>query len=318
MPWIMGGYDSGWYIIGKLVGIPILFSLTMWLLVKFVVWCLVRGAAYRQGAEDFIGVGPMIGLNLLLPGSGMLAGGFFAQGWAFLVLWAMVFLIGVRYANLLARNLTVIHLFAGVWASALASVEVSTQAKRVVAEKRKKLTRITLQKERVPTMEDPDFYMVRLEVFQLLLEASADPLGGFQTVQKAAINRIRNLLKIDERTYSRLLKQLKVHGEAQKTLGDGALLGAVKAFEKILPTAIDHPAFEGCRNPFLDSLANLLGIPSKEAKGRRAAYENGETYLDEDSSVTDLGDDETQIDGFDDDLTEADATEFSGDDPTIL
>lgn len=331
MPDRMHGYDSGWNILLKLVGTPLLFIATAWGVVRLVLWSMMRGAGYRDGAFDFLGVGPMIGLNLLLPGAGLMAGGFLAQGWLCLALWGLVLVTGVLHSGMLSRNLTVVHLFAGVWASVIASLEVTQQAKRVVEQKRKKLARINLEKQRVPTMEDPDQYMIRLETFQLLLEASADPMGRFDTVQKAAINRIRNLLKIEEHTYSKLLKQIQTHGDAQKTLGEGARAGPEAVFEKVLPTAVDHPAFEGIRNPFLDSAAHLLGIPRAEARGRRAAYENGDVYEDTSASASrdqsspdgrtpgeDLsGDDPTELDA-DLDQSESGDWELSHDDPTIL
>lgn len=282
----MHGVDSGWTIIAKVVGIPVVLLAFLWLGVRFVFWALERGFEYRREAQGFVGVGPMIGLNLLLPGTGLMAGGFPMQGWLCLGIWALVLVTGLRYASLINRNLTVIHLFAGVWASVVASREAAAVVDRRAQDRRREVVKVNLQKQRVPTMEDPDLYVTRLECFQLVLEAAADPRGRFDRIQTAAVNRLKGLLRIEERTFAKLLEQLQVHGDARTTLGEGSRLGGIRVFERVLPRAVDHPAFEGLRDPFLETAASLLGVPATEARARRRAYENGEEFTsDEDEDL---------------------------------
>jgi hypothetical protein len=224
-------------------------------------------------------------LNLLLPGSGLFAGGFTVQGGICLFLWVGIVITGLKYSAMLQRNLTVYHLFSGIWASVVASQEVTRKAQVQVRDERKKLKKVNLHRQRVPTLEDPDQYLVRLKAFQLVLEASADPRGRFDAIQTATVHRIKSLLRIEERTFGQLLGQLRVEGDARRTLGDGARLGSTTVFEKVLPIAVDHPAFENLRDNFLEAAASLLGIPATEARSRRKAYEEGEDYTSDEYSL---------------------------------
>lgn len=274
----MTHYDSGWTIIGAFVFFPVLAMAILWVAANLVHWSIARGSEYRGGQAHFVGVLPMVGLNMLLPGTGLMAGGFSAQGWACLILWGLVLSTAVEYAALPTRNLTVMHLFAGIWASVVAGAE-SARGPSAPGKKRESPGegRLNPHKQRVPTLEDPDLYPVRLGAFQTLLEAARGPDGGFNPAQKAAINRLRGLLRIDDRAFSRLVKQVSslVDGEAS---ADTVQRHAVEAYESLLGNAIDHPAFLGMAGEFLDSAATLLGIPLREARDRRLAYERGEPY----------------------------------------
>jgi hypothetical protein len=281
----MNSYDSGWTIILALVGGPLLFLFLLWSLVQVTTRTLARGLEYRSGHAEFVGLWQMIGLNLLLPGSGLFAGGFTIQGGICLFLWVGIVITGLKYSAMLQRNLTVYHLFSGIWASVVASQEVTRQAQVQVRDERKKLKKVNLHRQRVPTLEDPDQYLVRLKAFQLVLEASADPRGRFDAIQTATVHRIKSLLRIEERTFGQLLEQLRVEGDARRTLGDGARLGSTSVFEKVLPIAVDHPAFENLRDNFLEAAASLLGIPAKEALSRRKAYEEGEDFTSDEYSL---------------------------------
>ncbi len=272
-------YDSGWKILLVLVGGPLAFFVFLYVAVHLVFWALARGSEYRSGQADFPGVPAVVGANAMLPGIGLMLGGFPLQGWACLSLWIMVTIMAIRYASLPGWNLLVVHGFAAAWAGILAAVE-SRQVKAEAARPKpgQVAGRLNALKQRVPTMEDPDLYPVRLEAFQLALEAAADADGRFDAVQNAAINRLRNLLRIEEKTFARLLRQIATHGAAHQEIGEGARQGRTAVFERLIELAVDHPAFRGSTDAVLEAAGTLMAIPVREARGRREAYEKGETY----------------------------------------
>ncbi len=285
----LSSYESGWTIVGLMIGLPALCCGIFYVVVQTIFWALEKGIRYNQEDADFIGVGPMIGLNLLVPGSGLMAGGQVSQGWVNFALWVSVFFVGMRYSTLLSRNLTIVHLFSGVWSAFFAAREISLVSLKKAENKRQSLKKVNLQRQKVPTLEDPDHFVLQLKLFQMLLEAAADSLGRFDSIQSASANRLKSLLKVEDRTYGRLLEQLRVQGNAQRTLGEGDLLTPDQAFDKILPTVVDHPAFEKIRIPVLQTAATLLGIPAKEAAQRRLAYEEGDSVSLENARPTPKG-----------------------------
>lgn len=266
-------YDSGWKVLLILVGAPLGFFVGLYFAVHFTFWGLTRGSEYRNGQAEFLGVLPMVGANLVLPGVGLMAGGFPLHGFAALGLWTLVLLFGLKHASLPTFNMLVVHLFAGIWASILAGWEAYRLTKEAPARPPPSVGRLNPHRQRVPTMEDPDLYPIRVEVLQRLIEAALCESPTLDAVQKAALNRMKHLLRIEDRTFGKLLRTAVAESEAGLRAARSGEYGPDAVYDRLLGQALTHRAFTDVTDDLLASAANLLGIPVRVARERRAERE---------------------------------------------
>lgn len=276
----MGNYGSGYTILAIGVGLPALTIGLLYGLFRLVLACIERGSLYLREEAPFPGVAAVVGLNALVPGTGLMTIGSFTQGGILFAMWVLVVGVGSFAARHLSNNLLIFHGFSMLWAGLSVPAELSKIQKKAT---RPVITRdeakIQLERQRIPTMEDPDLYIVRLQAFQLLVEAGIGK-QGFSGVQKAALNRLKELLRIDEMTYGRILRQAEQHRINGLEIGEGARLGSLGVLEKIIPEAVDHPAFETQGSAFLESAARVLRLSLDEMRARTRAYESGGSFAE--------------------------------------